>query len=78
MAAAPLVSLAVVPLALGRRLAPRADTADEPGPGQLDAAARDEPSAREPEFTLARGTGFAVAVLLIMLAEQTFLNAGPL
>ena len=32
----------------------------------------------EPEFTLAHGTGFAVAVLLIMLAEQTFLNAGPL
>src|SRR5213079_2305923 len=32
----------------------------------------------EPEFTLARGAGFAVAVLLIMLSEQTFLNAGPL
>ena len=32
----------------------------------------------EPEFTLAHGPGFAVAVLLIMLAEQTFLNAGPL
>ena len=47
-------------------------------PGQLDAAARDEPSAREPEFTLARGTGFAAAVLLVMLCEQTFLNAGPL
>ena len=30
------------------------------------------------EFTLAHGTGFAAAVLLIMLAEQTFLNAGPL
>ena len=30
------------------------------------------------EFTLAHGAGFAVAVLLIMVAEQTFLNAGPL
>jgi O-antigen/teichoic acid export membrane protein len=78
MAAAPIVSLAVVPPALARRLAPRADTADQPDLGQLDAAARDEPSAREPEFTLARGTGFAGAVLLIMLCEQTFLNAGPL
>ena len=45
----------------------------------LDAAAREEPAAaREPELTLAHGTGFAVAVLLVMLAEQTFLNAGPL
>ena len=34
--------------------------------------------AGEPEFTLSHGTGFAVAVLAIMLAEQTFLNAGPL
>ena len=32
----------------------------------------------EAEFTLAHGSGFAAAVLLIMLSEQTFLNAGPL
>ena len=32
----------------------------------------------EPEFTLAHGTGFAAAVLLVMLSEQTFINAGPL
>jgi O-antigen/teichoic acid export membrane protein len=79
IAAAPIVSLAVVPPALARRLAPRRDEdAAEPDPAQLDAAARDEPSAREPEFTLARGSGFAAAVLLVMLCEQTFLNAGPL
>ena len=77
--AAPLVSLAVVPPALARRLAPApAPAAAGPDPAQLDAAARDEPSAREPEFTLARGSGFAAAVLLVMLCEQTFLNAGPL
>ncbi|HEV2874848.1 MAG TPA: hypothetical protein VGW14_06830 [Thermoleophilaceae bacterium] len=77
MAAAPIVSLAVVPWALGRRL--RAGPVEaEPDPQALDAAAREEPSAREPEFTLAHGSGFAVAVLLIMLSEQTFLNAGPL
>ena len=82
MAAAPIVSLAVVPPALARRLAPAPAPGpagrDEPDPALLDAAARDEPAAREPEFTLARGTGFAGAVLLIMACEQTFLNAGPL
>ena len=89
MAAAPIVSLAVVPPALVRRIGSRRGAApgsgpldaaagDEPDFGQLDAAARDEPAAREPEFTLARGTGFAAAVLLVMLCEQTFLNAGPL
>jgi O-antigen/teichoic acid export membrane protein len=66
IAAAPIVSLAVVPWALGRRL--RA-----PAP----AAAADE-EATDTEFTLSHGSGFAVAVLLIMLSEQTFLNAGPL
>jgi O-antigen/teichoic acid export membrane protein len=76
MAAAPIVSLAVVPWAIGRRL--RAANEADPDPQALDAAAREEPSAREPEFTLAHGSGFAVSVLLIMLAEQTFLNAGPL
>jgi len=61
--AAPIVSLAVVPWALGRRLRaqPPVTEAEEEG-----------------AFTLAHGSGFAVAVLLIMLSEQTFLNAGPL
>jgi O-antigen/teichoic acid export membrane protein len=78
MAAAPIVSLAVVPWALGRRLR-AANPASPAEPAALDAAARDEPAAGgEPEFSLAHGSGFAVAVLLIMLAEQTFLNAGPL
>jgi O-antigen/teichoic acid export membrane protein len=83
MAAAPIVSLAVVPPALARRIRPQdrdrvAVATFEADPGQLDAAARDEPAAGEPAFTLARGTGFAAAVLLVMLCEQTFLNAGPL
>jgi O-antigen/teichoic acid export membrane protein len=70
MAAAPIVSLAVVPWAIGRRLRPEPAAANpEPEP---------QAAASEPEFTLAHGSGFAVAVLLIMLAEQTFLNAGPL
>jgi O-antigen/teichoic acid export membrane protein len=80
MAAAPIVSLAVVPLALGRRLPPAAARSPEEEHAEqmaLDEAAAGEPGG-EPEFTLAHGTGFAVAVLAIMLAEQTFLNAGPL
>jgi O-antigen/teichoic acid export membrane protein len=66
IAAAPIVSLAVVPWALGRRLRsqPPVDAAADPD--------------GEGAFTLAHGSGFAVAVLLIMLSEQTFLNAGPL
>lgn len=82
MAAAPIVSLAVVPIAFSRR---RASDGLPPLSGDdaaaearaLDEAAAAEPGG-EPEFTLANGGGFAVAVLLIMLSEQTFLNAGPL
>jgi O-antigen/teichoic acid export membrane protein len=63
MAAAPIVSLAVVPPALARRIAPQQSS---------------EPEPTEPVFTLAKGMGFATAVLLVMVCEQTFLNAGPL
>jgi O-antigen/teichoic acid export membrane protein len=58
MAAAPFVSLVVVPLAFARR--PRAREADEESLG------------------LARGGRFALAVLAIMLAEQTLINGGVL
>jgi O-antigen/teichoic acid export membrane protein len=65
--AAPLFSLlAVFPLFVGRRVVAAARPTGQP------AAAADQP------FTLARGGGFAGAVLLIMLSEQTLLNAGPL
>jgi O-antigen/teichoic acid export membrane protein len=62
MAAAPFVSLIVVPWAFSRRpkeTAPKAET-DEDALG------------------LARGGRFAVAVLCIMIAEQTLLNGGVL
>jgi O-antigen/teichoic acid export membrane protein len=64
--AAPVLSLTVVPLAFaGRAVRGRgADVAPKPVEG--------------PEFTLAHGGGFAAAVLLIMVSEQTLLNAGPL
>jgi len=80
IAAAPIVSLAVVPWALGRRLPPA--VAGDPEVEAAEARALDEAAAGEPggepQFTLAHGSGFAIAVLAIMLAEQTFLNAGPL
>jgi O-antigen/teichoic acid export membrane protein len=68
MVAAPVVSLAVVPAALGSRLRAQAPATGDRRPA----------TGGEAEFTLSHGAGFAVAVLLIMLAEQTFLNAGPL
>ncbi len=80
MGAAPLLSLCVVPWALGRRLRAEAARDDEEGlPAGTDpGGAPDVVDERAGEFTLAHGTGFAGAVLVIMLAEQTFLNAGPL
>jgi O-antigen/teichoic acid export membrane protein len=65
--AAPLLSLAVVPLAFAHRAA-----------RSRAAAAPSAPAPGQPEFTLAAGSGFAAAVLLIMISEQTLLNAGPL
>ena len=87
MAAAPIVSLFVVPPALARRMRARrpGGAASEEGAhaASLDTSAAAEPpsgggASAEAEFTLAHGGGFATAVLLVMLAEQTFLNAGPL
>jgi O-antigen/teichoic acid export membrane protein len=64
--AAPLLSLAVVPLAFaGRAVTRRTARSARPGAGGA-------------QFTLAHGGGFAAAVLLIMVSEQSLLNAGPL
>jgi O-antigen/teichoic acid export membrane protein len=73
--AAPAFSLIVVPFAFLRRERGRGLLVD-PEPTPTDAASEDP--ARAGEFGLAQGGGFAAAVLLIMLSEQTFLNAGPL
>ncbi len=61
--AAPTLSLIVVPFAFLRRGKP-ADSA--------------RPTSDAPDFSLSEGGGFAAAVFVIMLSEQTFLNAGPL
>jgi O-antigen/teichoic acid export membrane protein len=62
--AAPSLSLMVVPLAFARQ----ARTAPPPPEETADDAA----------VSMAHGTGFAAAVLVIMFSEQAFLNAGPL
>src|SRR4051794_12829997 len=66
--AGPLLSLSVVPWALGRHVRSASPVEADP----------ERAAAGGAEFTLAHGAGFAVAVLVIMIAEQTFLNAGPL
>jgi O-antigen/teichoic acid export membrane protein len=65
IAAAPLLSLFVVPWALGGQMR------------RMSSAGADG-SASEPTFTLAHGLGFAGAVLMIMLSEQMILNGGVL
>jgi O-antigen/teichoic acid export membrane protein len=77
MAVAPFASLCVIPFAFSRVRArapaslPIADAALEgPAHGQLEEAATD--------LTLRHGAGFAVAVVGIMLSEQTLMNAGVL
>jgi O-antigen/teichoic acid export membrane protein len=64
--AAPCLSLLVVPIAFGRRLAGRPGAAAAGGGERAVAAG------------LAHGGTFAAAVLVIMLSEQALLNAGPL
>ena len=70
--AAPTLSLIVVPFAFLRRFGSRVEPAPADGEGEVQEAAPTD------EFTLARGGRFAAGVFLIMLSEQTFLNAGPL
>jgi O-antigen/teichoic acid export membrane protein len=77
MAVAPFASLLVIPFAFSRvkhnapRGLPAADAAREgPAHAQLEEAATD--------LTLKYGAGFAVAVVGIMLAEQTLMNASVL
>jgi O-antigen/teichoic acid export membrane protein len=64
--AAPTLSLMVVPFAFLRRFGRGSPPEEMPAAAPTD------------EFTLAHGSRFAAAVFLIMLSEQTFLNAGPL
>jgi len=64
--AAPSLSLLVVPAVFARR----ARSAPPPPPPEAKRKAS--------EFSIGSGAGFVAAVLVIMLGEQIFLNAGPL
>jgi O-antigen/teichoic acid export membrane protein len=66
IAAAPLLSLVVVPWALGSHVR------------RMSAAGRDEATDGDAEFTFSHGLGFAGAVLVIMCSEQAILNSGVL
>jgi O-antigen/teichoic acid export membrane protein len=77
MAVAPFVSLSVIPFAFGRfRLGGLEEmpVADAAGEGPAHAAVEEASS----DLTLRFGAGFAVAVVGIMLAEQTLMNASVL
>jgi len=82
IAAAPTLSLIVVPFAFLRRGAARAPAGEahaaQHESGGSSASPAGPPRTSGSELTLAHGGGFAAAVFLIMLSEQTFLNAGPL
>ncbi|HWM62416.1 MAG TPA: hypothetical protein VNP96_00320 [Solirubrobacterales bacterium] len=83
--AAPSLSLLVVPAAFARRASRAGGAVGGTAPEEALATGRGGgspaatgPARQEAEFSLAHGGGFAAAVFLIMLGEQTFLNAGPL
>jgi O-antigen/teichoic acid export membrane protein len=65
--AAPALSLMVVPFAFARRAKREQAAAPAQPTGELDTS-----------VSMAKGGGFAAAVLVIMFSEQAFLNAGPL
>ena len=69
---APLLSLLVVPFAIGRRSRRQAaeDAARETGNGGEGDG--------ESSLSMSHGAGFVGSVFLIMFSEQVFLNAGPL
>lgn len=79
IAAAPFFSLAIVPLAVARRIGRESSSPGGPDASGAPAAPTTESGEAPPgELTIAHGSGFAASVLVIMVSEQAFLNAGPL
>lgn len=79
--AAPSLSLLIVPAAFAlraRRKTGMPGREAEDMPAASDSARNLTPSEAERGVSMAHGTGFAAAVLVIMFSEQAFLNAGPL
>jgi O-antigen/teichoic acid export membrane protein len=83
MAAAPFVSLTVIPFAFRKMQSRTDDGGVATREVEVADAAREGPAHAQLEeattdLTLMHGTGFAVAVVAIMLSEQTLMNAGVL
>ena len=77
IAAAPFVSLVVVPAAFASRAA-REDRAPAVGDAALDGPAAEGIEEAVSDLSIRRGSGFAISVSGIQLAEQTLLNAAVL
>src|SRR5579862_3708864 len=75
IAAAPFVSLVVVPAAFARRASTGAPPATD---AALEGPAAEGIEEAVSELSIRRGSGFAAAVSAIQLAEQTLLNAAVL
>jgi O-antigen/teichoic acid export membrane protein len=73
--AAPALSLLVVPAAFARKAR---NAKGQPGIPGSRAEEMPESGDGQGQFSMARGTGFAASVLVIMFSEQIMLNAGPL
>ena len=71
--AAPSLSLLTVPVAFALSARRRTGTPEH----EAETAAKPEEES-DSTVSMAHGTGFAAAVLVIMFSEQAFLNAGPL
>jgi O-antigen/teichoic acid export membrane protein len=84
IAAAPFVSLVVVPAAFARRRTSSPSGGGPPAMEELEAALAGpgtegvEEAVAADELSLRRGSGFAFAVSGVMLSEQTLLNAAVL
>ncbi len=84
IAAAPLISLAVVPLALRGGIAPAQGTPEqwdrEPGEAdfQVIEAEAGSPATGPENLTLRAGAVFAGATVIVMLAEQLLITAGTI
>jgi O-antigen/teichoic acid export membrane protein len=76
--AAPALSLVVVPFAFQRRARRHAQSLDMSSASRPGMSGSGEGRGDDASVSMAKGGGFAAAVLVIMFSEQAFLNAGPL
>ncbi len=78
MAVAPFVSLCVIPFAFSRVRKVRAPAGIEVADAAREGPAHAQVEEAAVDLSLKHGSGFAAAVVAIMLSEQTLLNAGVL